>query len=91
MSTLQEVVDEVAREATAISSLVAFVQGLQDQIAHAVPSLTSEQQGQINMVFAAVHANKDAIAAAMAMNVPAVHAAPDVTEVPAVVEEVPMP
>jgi len=69
MSTLQDVVDEVAAETTAIGSLTAFIQGLEAQIA-ALPGLTPAQQAQIDAIFANVGSNTAAINVAMVINVP---------------------
>jgi uncharacterized protein YoxC len=65
MSTIQELIDDVAAEKTAIDSLVTFVHGLEDQIkAIGLPPAT---QAQIDQVFAAVEKNKAEIVAAMAV------------------------
>ena|SRR5436190_730740 len=71
MATLSEVVDKVAEETTLVAGLKVFVQGLKDQIA-ALPSLTAEQQAQIDGVFTHVSANSASIAEAMAANIPPV-------------------
>jgi uncharacterized protein YoxC len=64
MATIQQLIEDVAEEKTAIDSLLTFVKGLQDQIkALGLPPAT---QAQIDQVFAAVEANKTALAAAMA-------------------------
>lgn len=80
MSTLQEIVDDVAAESTAIGSLSVFVKGLQDQIA-AIPGITPEMQTNIDGIFASVEANKAAINAAMA---PAIVPPPIVVPAPAI-------
>ena len=69
MASIQDIVDEVTAETTAIGGLTAFIQGLQAQIA-ALPGLTAAQQAQIDGIFASVGSNTAAIAAAMATNVP---------------------
>lgn len=71
MSTLQDDVDAIAAQTTAIDSLVVFIQGLKDQIA-ALPNLTAAQQAQIDDIFAGVTKNSAAITAAMSANVPLV-------------------
>jgi len=69
MSTLQNVVDDVAAETTSIGSLSTFIQGLQDQI-KALPGITPPMQSQIDGLFASVEANKASISAAMLIGVP---------------------
>lgn len=69
MATLNEVVDKVAAETTLVNSLKVFVQGLKDQIA-ALPSLSAEQQAQIDGIFAHVSDNSSIIADAMSANTP---------------------
>jgi hypothetical protein len=81
MSTLQDDVDAIAAETTAIGGLTSFIKSLQDQIT-ATPGLTAAQQGQIDTIFNSVTANTTAITAAMAINVPP---APPPQAVPAVV------
>ena len=71
MATLQEDVDAIEAQTTAIGSLTTFIQGLKDQIA-ALPSLTPAQQAQIDGIFSGVTANTAAISAAMTANVPPV-------------------
>lgn len=65
LMTLQDIVDDVAAEATAIDSLVVFIKGLQDQIA-AIPGITPAMQAQIDGIFASVEKNKASVMAAMA-------------------------
>lgn len=65
MATLQDIVNDVAAESTAIDSLGMFVRGLQDQI-KALPGISAEMQTQIDGIFTAVEKNKSALAAAMA-------------------------
>lgn len=81
MATLQDLVDDVALEATQIGMLGAFIDNLKVQIS-AIPNLTPAMQAQIDSIFAGMEANKTKIAAAMA---PAV-----VTPAP-VVDPVPQP
>ncbi len=65
MATLQDLVDDVAAEATQLGMLTAFIDNLKAQIA-AIPGLTPEQQAQIDAVFAGMKSNDAVIAAAMA-------------------------
>lgn len=65
MATLQDIVDDVASETTAIDSLSVFVKGLMDQI-KALPGVTPAMQAQIDGIFMTVEKNKAAIVAAMA-------------------------
>ena len=69
MATLQDDIDAIAAETTAIGSLTTLVQALEDKIA-ALPGLTSDQQVQIDSIFDGVTKNAAAINAAMAINVP---------------------
>jgi transposase len=69
MATLQQDVDAIAAETTAVGSLTTFIQGLEAQIA-AMPGLSSDQQAQIDSIFDGVTKNAAAINAAMAINVP---------------------
>lgn len=64
MITLQDVVDGMAAETTAVDSLGAFVMGLQDQIK--ALGISPAMQAQIDGIFASVDKNKAAIMAAMA-------------------------
>lgn len=68
MATLQQDVDAIAAETTAIASLTTFVQGLETQIA-ALPGLTATQQTQIDAIFDGVTKNAASITAALTMNV----------------------
>lgn len=81
MATLQDLVDDMATETTAIGSVAVLIQGLRDQIAH-LPGITPAMQAQIDGLFSSIEANKSSLAAAMAINVPP---APPVTVVPPVV------
>ena len=81
MATLQQDVDAIAAETTAIGGLTAFIQGLEDRVA-ALPGLTSDQQAQIDAIFDSVTKNAATIAAAMAISVPP---APPPTAVPPVI------
>lgn len=65
MITLQDIVDSVAMETTAVESLSVFVKGLMDQI-KAMPGITPVMQAQIDTIAANVEKNKAAITAAMA-------------------------
>ena len=68
-TTLQEIVDEVTAQKTAVDSLQAFVDGLRAQIG-AISSITPSDQAMIDNIFAAVDANTQVVAKAMAANVP---------------------
>jgi hypothetical protein len=80
MSTLQESVDAIAAETTSLGSLIALISSLQAQVA--ATGLTSDQQAQVDTIFANATKNAAAITAAMAINVPA---APPPTVVPPLV------
>lgn len=80
MATLQDDVDAIAAETTAIGSLTVFIQGLEDKIG-ALPGLTADQQAQIDSIFDGVTKNAASITAAMAIGVPP---APPPTTVPPV-------
>lgn len=64
MATLQDLVDDVASEATQIGMLGAFIDNLKVRIS-AIPNLTPEMQAQIDSIFAGMETNKAKIAAAM--------------------------
>jgi len=63
--TLQEVVDEVAAQTTAVNGLEKFVNGLKDRVKE-IPDLTPEMQAQIDMIFEHVNMNTAKITEAMA-------------------------
>jgi hypothetical protein len=69
MASIQDVADDMTQETTTIAGLSTFIQGLQAQIA-ALPGITPQLQAQIDGVFAQAEANKAALAAALAANVP---------------------
>lgn len=81
MATLQDDIDAIAAQTTAVDSVAAFVHGLQDQIAN-ISGITPAMQAQIDDIFTKVTANTGTIAAAMQINVPP---APSPVEVPPVV------
>jgi uncharacterized protein YoxC len=68
MATLQEVLDDVTAESTAIDSVAALIQGLRDQINSA--GLSPADQAKVDAIFTAAESNKAKIAAALAANVP---------------------
>ena len=69
MASLQETLDDVTAETTAIDSVVALVQGLRDQLNAA--GLSSADQAKVDAIFTAIEGNKTKLAAALAANVPA--------------------
>ena len=68
MATFQDLLDDMAAEATMIGNVGIFIKGLQDQIA-AIPGITPAVQAKIDEVFAAAETNKANFATVM---VPAV-------------------
>jgi len=78
MATLQQVMDDVTAEKTAIDSVSALVGGLRQQIADALSgvNLPPAVQAQVDAVFAQAEQNKAALAAALAANTPAAPPAP---------------
>jgi uncharacterized coiled-coil protein SlyX len=72
MATLDEVLTEVAKETTDISSLTTFIQGIQQQLADALSGVTlpPDVQAKVDAVFTNVTSNDAAVLAAMAANVP---------------------
>jgi len=69
MATLTEVLDAVTSANTKTDSLIVLVQGLRDQIAQ-LPTITPEQQVQIDGIFAAVTSEAGKVQAALDANVP---------------------
>lgn len=69
MATLDEVLQDVTDETTAIDSVAALIQGLRDQIAAA--GLSPADQAKVDAIFATAETNKAKIAAALAANTPA--------------------
>jgi hypothetical protein len=80
MATLQQILDDVTANGTAIGSLSAFIDGLKQQIADALAgvNLPVAVQAEIDAVFTGVQANKAALATALAGNM----TTPPVTTVP---------
>jgi hypothetical protein len=78
MSTLQDILDELAVETTDIGKLTVIITNLEGQVS-GVPGLTPAQQTQIDTIFADVKANTDSIVAAMG---PPVVVPPVVTQSP---------
>lgn len=73
MPTIDEVVAAVDKETTDVASLLALIAGLKQQLLDALAQvgvLTPEQQAAIDGVFAKLQANDQAVADALANNVP---------------------
>jgi hypothetical protein len=87
MSTLQDILDELAVETTDIGKLTVIITNLEGQVS-GVPGLTPAQQTQIDTIFADVKANTDSIVKAMGPVSPVV---PGTTFVPPVVTQSPVP
>lgn len=68
MSTLQDVLDKVREQKTALGSLRAFVDGLRGQIAGIV-GISAADQALIDDIFGAVGDNTAVVMAAMEANV----------------------
>ncbi len=67
-ATLDQVLADVTAETTAIGSVQTLITGLQQQIANL--GLSAADQAKVDAIFAAAEANKQALAAALAANVP---------------------
>ncbi len=85
MATLQQVLDAVTAEKTAIDSLAALTAGLKQQLADALSGVTlpAEVQAKVDAVFAGVESNKQEVLDALAANTPAPVPAPTPTPTPA--------
>ncbi len=68
MASLDQVLQDVTDETTAIASVSALIQGLLDQIKNA--GLSAADQAKVDAIFAGAEANKAALATALAANVP---------------------
>lgn len=67
---LATITADMNSQATVVDSLKPFIQGLFDQIAKSVPSLTAEQTAALAMIKTAVEASNAKIAAAMVSTPP---------------------
>ena len=72
MATLDQVLQDVTDESTAIDSVSALISGLQQQLKDALAGATISPavQAKIDAVFTAAETNKAKLAAALAANVP---------------------
>lgn len=72
MASLDDVIQDMTDESTAIDGLSALVAGLKQQVADALAGTTLPPaiQAKVDAVFAAAEANKAKLAAALAANVP---------------------
>lgn len=72
MATLDQVLQDIADEKTAIASVSELIAGLKQQIADALSGVTLPPavQAKIDQVFEGAEANKKALADALAANVP---------------------
>ncbi len=72
MASLQDIIDDVSAETTAIGSLTDLVAGLKQQLADALSgvNLPPAVQAKVDAIFAGVDANKQKILDALAANVP---------------------
>ena len=79
--TLQEVIDLVTAEKTAIGSVKALIVGLESQLSEALSgvALPAAVQAQVDAIFAAEQENAAAIADALAAGVPPAPAPPGPT------------
>lgn len=70
MATIDDLVTEVANEATQIASVKTFIQGLQQQLADALSGVTlpADVQAKVDAVFASMQANDAALAGAINAN-----------------------
>src|ERR1043165_3797373 len=71
--TLQEILDLVEAERTAVGSLSALIAGLRQQLADAlaqIPDMTPEQQAAIDKIFDDASMNLNAITTALQANTP---------------------
>lgn len=66
-ATLDQVLQDVTDETTAIASVSALIQGLKDQIA--AGGLSAADQAKVDQVFANLESNKQKLADALAANV----------------------
>ena len=84
MATLQDIIDDLKVEATAIAGVSTLIDGLRTQVADLLSGVTLPPgvQQQIDDVFAQAEANKVAITDAMAENVPVPDTAPTPDPVP---------
>jgi DNA polymerase III gamma/tau subunit len=72
MATLQQILDATREQKTVVDSVVAFINGLKQQIADGVTGLTAEQQSQIDDIFASLSSNTQQAADAIVANTPSV-------------------
>lgn len=72
MATLDDILNDVTAEPTLIASLSTLLTGIQSQLAAALAGTTlpTAVQAKVDAVFAAAEANKTALTAAVAANVP---------------------
>lgn len=71
MATLQEVLDHVKVQTTALTSLQAFVAGLKQQLTDALKNeVTAAGQAKLDEIFGQVETNDQLIVDAMNTNVP---------------------
>jgi len=76
MATLDQVLADVAEEATAIDGLVVFIAGLKKQIDDLKLNLSAEEQAKVDAIFAAVEVNKGKVVAALEPAAPPVEMPP---------------
>jgi altronate dehydratase len=74
MATIDQVLQDVTDESTAIDSVSALISGLKQQLADALSGATIPPavQAKVDAVFATAEANKAKLATALATNVPPV-------------------
>jgi hypothetical protein len=65
MATLDQVLADVAEEATAIDGLVVFIAGLKKQIDDLKLGLSPEEQAKVDAIFAGIEMNKGKVVAAL--------------------------
>lgn len=70
MNTLQDILDKVREQTTAVGSMQALVRGLRDQL-RALGGITMADQARIDDIFGAVKENTATVLVAMETNVPA--------------------
>lgn len=78
MATLDQILQDVTDESTAIDSISTLIAGLKQQLADALAntSLPPDVQAKIDAVFSAAESNKAKLAAALAANTLAAPPAP---------------
>lgn len=78
MATLDQILQDVTDESTAIDSISTLIAGLKQQLADALANTTlpPDVQAKIDAVFSGAEANKAKLAAALAANTPPAPPAP---------------